>query len=84
MTPTDFPLGNHVECTLRTEKAVLGDVCALVSKFLRKMVENILEIHPDAMEPLEVSRHLWKYVFTMLAFCNQIAYLRKGSFRMLP
>ena len=84
LTATQFPLGHHVECRLRKEKAVLGDACALVSTFLRKMVESILESHPGVTEPQEVSPHLWKYVFTMLEFCNQIAYLHSGSFRMLP
>ena len=84
LTATHFPLGHHVECRLRKEKAVLGDACALVSTFLRKMVESILESHPGVTEPQEVSPHLWKYVFTMLEFCNQIAYLHSGSFRMFP
>ena len=84
LTATHFPLGHHVECRLRKDKAVLGDACALVSTFLRKMVESILESHPGVTEPQEVSPHLWKYVFTMVEFCNQIAYLHSGSFRMLP
>ena len=84
LTATHFPLGYHVECRLRKDKAVLGDACALVSTFLRKMVESILESHPGVTEPQEVSPHSWKYVFTMLEFCNQIAYLHSGSFRMLP
>ena len=84
LTHSEFPLGSQVECTLRTEKAVLGDVCALLSKFLRALVEKSLGIHPGVTEPPEVSPHVWKYLFTMLAFCNQIASLREGSFRMLP
>ena len=32
-TPTDCPLGNFVECTLRTAKAIFSNVCALVFKF---------------------------------------------------
>ena len=84
LTATHFPLGYHVECRLRKDKAVLGDACALVSTFLRKMVESILESHPGVTEPQEVSPHLWKYVFTMLEFCYQIASLHSGSCRMLP
>ena len=63
MTATHFPLGYHVECKLRKDKAVLGDACALVSTFLSKMVESILASHPGVTEPQEVSRHSWKYVF---------------------
>ena len=84
LSATHFPLGYHVECKLRKDKAVLGDACALVSTFLSKLVESILSSHPGVTEPQEVSRHSWKYVFTMLEFCNQIAYLHSGSFRMLP
>ena len=84
LTHSEFPLGSFVECTLRNEKVVLGVVCALLSKFLRALVENSLGIHPGVTEPPEVALHVWKYLFTMLAFCNQIASLRQGSFRMLP
>ena len=84
LTHSEFPLGSSVECTLRNEKVVLGVVCALLSKFLRALVENSLGIHPGVTEPPEVALHVWKYLFTMLAFCNQIASLREGSFRMLP
>ena len=84
LSATHFPLGYHVECKLRKDKAVLGDACALVSTFLSKLVESILASHPGVTEPQEVSRHSWKYVFTMLEFCNQIAYLHSGSFRMFP
>ena len=63
---------------------MLGVVCALLSKFLRVLVEKSLGIHPGVTEPSEVALPVWKYLFTMLAFCNQVASLREGSFRMLP
>ena len=84
LTHFEFPLGSSVECTLRNEKVGLGVVCALLSKFLRALVEICLGIHSGVTEPQEVALHVWKYLFTMLAFCNQIASLRQGSFRMLP
>ena len=84
LTHSAFPLGSSVECTLRNKKVVLGVVCALLSKFLKALVESCLGIQPGVTEPPEVALHVWKYLFTMLAFCNQIASLRQGSFRMLP
>ena len=61
-----------------------GDACALVSTFLSRTVESILSSHPGVTELSEASPDSWKYVITMLEFCNQIAYLHSGSFRMLP
>ena len=84
LSATDFPLGYHVECKLREDKAVLGDACVLVSAFLSKLVTNILASHSGVTDPRELPRDSWKYVFTMLAFCNQIALLHPESFKMLP
>ena len=84
LTHTEFPLGSSVRCTLRKEKVTLGVVCALLSKFLKAMVESCLGIKPGVTEPPEVALHVWKYLFTMVAFCNQIASLRQSSFRILP
>ena len=84
LTHSEFPLGSSVECTLRKEKVALGDVCALLSKFLKAVVESCLGTQPGVTEPPEVALHVWKYLFTMLAFCNEIASLRQSSFRMLP
>ena len=55
LTHSEFLLGSFVECTLRNEKVVLGVVCALLSKFLRALVENCLGIHPGVTEPPEVA-----------------------------
>ena len=84
LTHSEFPLGSTVECTLRKEKDALGVVCALLSKFLKAVVGSCLEIQPGVTEPPEVALHVWKYFFTMVAFCNQIASLQQSSFKMLP
>ena len=84
LTHSEFPLCSSVECTLGNGKVALGVVCALLSKFLKALVESCLGIQPGVTEPPEVALHVWKYLFTMLAFCNQSASLRQGSFRMLP
>ena len=79
-----FPLGSSVKCTLRKQQVTLGVVCALLCNFLKALVENALGIFPDVTESQEVELHVWKYLFSMLAFCNEVAYLREGSFRILP
>ena len=84
LSVTHFPLGYLVECKLREDKAVLGDACVLMSAFLSKLVTNILASNSGVTNPREVPRHCWKYVFTMLAFCNQIAFLHPKSFKMIP
>ena len=53
-----FPLGSSVECTLRKEKVALGVVCALLSKFLKAVVESCLGIQPGVTEPPEVALHV--------------------------
>ena len=84
LSVTHFPLGYLVECKLREDKAVLGDACVLMSAFLSKLVTNILASNSGVTNPREVPRHCWKYVFTMLAFCNQIAFLHPKCFKMFP
>ena len=79
-----FPLGSSVECTLRKQQVPLGVICALLSKFLKAMVERALGVFPNITEPQEVDLHVWKYLFSMLAFCNEIASLQNSSFRILP
>ena len=79
-----FPLGSSVKCTLRKQQVTLGVVCALLCNFLKALVENALGIFPDVTESQEVELHVWKYLFSMLAFCNEVASLREGSFRILP
>ena len=68
-----FPLGSSAKCTLRKQQVPLGIICALLSKFLKAMVEHALGIFLDVTEPQEVDHHVWKYLFCMLAFCNEIA-----------
>ena len=84
LSVTDFPLGYLVECKLREDKAVLGDACALMSAFLSKLVTNILASNSGVTSPRQAPRHCLKYVFGMLAFCNQIALSHSESFQMIP
>ena len=48
------------------------------------MVERALGIFSEVTEHQEVDHHVWKYLFCMLAFCNEITSVREGSFRILP
>ena len=68
-----FPLGSSAKCTLRKQQVPLGIICALLSKFLQAMVEHAFGIFLDVTEPQVVDHHVWKYLFCMLAFCNEIA-----------
>ena len=84
LTQSEIPLGSSVECTLRKEKVGICIVCALLSKVLRPVAESYPGIQPDSTEPPKVALHLWKYLFTILAFRNEFASLQQRSFRMLP
>ena len=79
-----FPLGTSVKCTLRDQQVALGDICALLSIFLTKFVERALGVLPDITEPQYVDIHVWRYLFAMLAYCNEIASLENSFFRILP
>ena len=79
-----FPLGTSVKCTLRDQQVALGDICALLSIFLTKFVESALGVFPDITEPQYVDIHVWRYLFAMLAYCNEIASLENSFFRILP
>ena len=78
------PLGFSVTDTLSKKQITLGAVCALLSNVLGTQVKNALGIFPDVTEPQEVDLHVWKYLFSMLAFCNEDASLREGFFQILP
>ena len=84
LSVTDFPLGYLVECKLREDKAVLGDACVLMSAFLSKLVTNILASNSGVTSPRQAPRHCLKYVFGMLAYCNDIALSHSESFQMIP
>ena len=79
-----FPLGSSVKCTLRKQQDSLGVVSALLSNLLNPIVEKALGIFPDVTEPQEVDVDMWKYLFCMLTFCNEVASVRNSSFRILP
>ena len=84
LSVTHFPLGYLVECKLREDKAVLGDACVLMSAFLSKLVTNILASNSGVTSPRQAPRHCLKYVFGMLAYCNDIALFHSESFQMIP
>ena len=67
------PLGFSVTDTLSKKQITLGAVCALLSNVLRTQVNNALGIFPDVTEPQEVDLHVWKYLFSMQAFCIEDA-----------
>ncbi len=79
-----FPLDSSVKCTLRKQQVPIGVICALLSMFLKEMVERALGVFPNITVPQEVAIHVWKYLSSMLAFCNEVASLQKHSFRILP
>ena len=78
------PLGFSVTDTLSKKQITLGAVCALLSNVLRTQVKNALGIFPDVTEPQEVDLHVWKYLFSMLAFCNEDASLREALSTFCP
>ena len=78
------PLGFSVTDTLSKKQITLGAVFVLLSNVLRTQVKNALGIFPDVTEPQEVDLHVWKYLFSMQAFCIEDASLREALSRFCP